>query len=160
LTAQEAYEVALAEALAWQSDVVLSEMQTSALDLLNADGTSSSWTVAFYSPSAGALSNYLFIDGVLQPVTPVALSQQPNLVPYDASVILDTKTIFDTAAAAGGSQVIAEDYEPSAALTQYPLDENTPTWYVNYMDPENFTVAYTVIIDARSGAVIQALDPR
>ena len=50
--------------------------------------------------------------------------------------------------------------EPSAALTQYPLDETVPTWYVNYMDPDTAQVAFTVIIDARSGDVMQAIDIR
>ena len=45
----------------------------------------------------------------------------------------------------------------SAGLTPYPLDEDIPTWYIHYQDPADNTVAFTVIIDARSGEVIQAI---
>jgi hypothetical protein len=41
-----------------------------------------------------------------------------------------------------------------ASLVTYPMDESVPTWYVNYMRP---TVGFSVIIDARSGDVIQAI---
>ena len=47
-----------------------------------------------------------------------------------------------------------------AALTQYPLDETQSTWYVNYVDPSNFNAVFTVIIDARTGGVMQAIDLR
>ncbi|MEW5960989.1 MAG: serine/threonine-protein kinase [Chloroflexota bacterium] len=160
MTAQQALEIAQAEALQWQADAVLSEMQTTALDLLDADGNSTSWSASFYSPSAGAMNTFMFINGVLQPATPVTLPNPPNLVPFDDSVILDTRRIYETAAAAGGSNIMAEGYEPSAALTQYPLDETRPTWYINYMDPANYNVVFTVIIDARTGEVIQAIDLR
>ncbi|MCB0173063.1 MAG: hypothetical protein KDJ97_21230, partial [Anaerolineae bacterium] len=160
LTAQEAYDLAIAEAQAWQSDVVLSEIQTTILDLLNEEGTSESWSFSFYSPSAGELQTFLLQNGVIRPTSPVPLPQAPNLVPFDDAVILDTKQIYDTAAAAGGAAIMAEGYEPAAALTQYPLDETVPTWYVNYMDPDTAQVAFTVIIDARSGDVMQAIDIR
>jgi hypothetical protein len=67
---------------------------------------------------------------------------------------------YETAAAAGGSALIAEGYQPSAGLTQYPIDASVATWYINYMDPGTFEVAFTVIINARSGEVIQAIDLR
>lgn len=160
LTAQEAYDLAIAEAQAWQSDVVLNEIQTTILDLLDEEGTSESWSFSFYSPSTGELQTFLLQNGVIRPTSPVPLPQAPNLVPFDDAVILDTKQIYDTAAAAGGAAIMAEGYEPSAALTQYPLDETVPTWYVNYMDPDTAQVAFTVIIDARSGNVIQTIDIR
>ncbi|MCB0224626.1 MAG: protein kinase, partial [Anaerolineae bacterium] len=160
LTAQEAYDLAIAEAQAWQPDVVLSEIQTTFLDLLDEEGTSESWSFSFYSPSAGELQTFLLQNGVIRPTSPVPLPQAPNLVPFDDAVILDTKQIYDTAAAAGGAAIMGEGYEPSAALTQYPLDETVPTWYVNYMDPDTAQVAFTVIIDARSGDVMQAIDIR
>jgi hypothetical protein len=160
LTAQEAYEIALTEALQWQPDAVLSEIGTSALGPLDAEGKSTSWSASFWSPSAGELSSFIFIEGVLQPSTPVELPTQPNLVSFDEAVTLDTKTIYDTAEAAGGSEYTNQGYVPAAALTQYPLDENVATWYVNYSDPDDFSVVFNVIIDARTGEVIQALDLR
>jgi len=160
MTAQEAFDITQAEALQWQPDAVVSEMQTSALDLLDADGTSTSWVVSFYSPSTGEMNSFSFVEGVLQPSIPVPLSTQPNLVPSVESVILDTKRIYDIADGAGGSELIAGGYQPSAGLVQYPLDESQSAWYVNYMDPTNYNVAFTVIIDAQSGEVIQAIDSR
>ena len=160
LTAQDAYDLAVAEALQWQPDALLSEIGTTTLDNPDPDGTATSWSVSFYSPSAGEVNNFLFLDGVLQPATPVAVPQQPNLVPFDEAVSLDTKTILETAAGAGGDQVMAEGYVPTLGLTQYPLDDNVATWYVNYSDPETYVVVFTVIIDARTSGVIQAIDVR
>ncbi|MCB0207841.1 MAG: protein kinase [Anaerolineae bacterium] len=160
LNAQDAYDLAIEQAQAWQPDVVLSEIQTTFIDLLDEEGTSESWSFSFYSPSTGELQTFLLQNGAIQPTTPVPLPQQPNLVAFDDSVILDTKRIFDIAAAAGGAGIMAEGYEPSAALTQYPLDETIPTWYVNYMNPDTAEVVFTVIIEARSGDVMQALDLR
>jgi serine/threonine protein kinase len=160
LTAQEAYDAALTAARQWQADAVISEMGTTTLGLLDEEGKSAGWSVSFWSPSAGQMNSFLFLNGTLQPSQPVPLPQPPNLVSFDDSVILDAKQIYDTAAAAGGSQVIAEGYQPSAGLTQYPLDASVATWYVNYMDPNNFNVVYTVIIDARTGNVLQTVDSR
>jgi serine/threonine protein kinase len=160
LTAQEAYELALVEALAWQGDAVLSELQTTALDLLDAEGKSGSWTISFYSPTAGQMNSFLFTNGVIQSAQPVPLPQAPNLVPLDETVSFDTKAVYETAAVAGGSALMAEGYQPSAALTQYPVDPSVATWYVNYMNPETFEVVFTVIINARSGEVLQTLDLR
>ena len=114
LTAQEAYELALVEALAWQGDAVLSELQTTALDLLDAEGKSGSWTVSFYSATAGQINSFLFTNGVIQPAQPVSVPQAPNLVPFDESVSLDTKAVYDTAAAAGGKPAAARGYQAAA----------------------------------------------
>jgi serine/threonine-protein kinase len=160
LSAQEMYDLALAEALNWQADAVLSEIQTTALGPLQADGTSPSWSASFYSEAAGELASVLILNGQMQPLQPVALPQQPNLVAFDETVILDSQRIYDLAAGAGGQAIMAEGFVPAAALVQYPLDESVATWYVNYSDPDTFEVVFTVIIDARSGGVIQALDLR
>ncbi|MDX1522106.1 MAG: protein kinase, partial [Anaerolineae bacterium] len=114
LSIEDAYEITLEEALAWQEDAVLSTISTSFLDLMDEEGTSTSWTTSFYSPSAGAMTTYIFVDGQLQPATPVDLPTQPNLVPFDDSIILDGQRLFEIAAAAGGEAVMAEGYEPAA----------------------------------------------
>jgi hypothetical protein len=153
LTAQEAYDLALAEAQAWQADAVLSELGTSTLGPLDVEGKSEGWAAKFWSPSAKEMNSMIFMNGTLN-ATALPLPSGARIVPAMDSVILDTKSIYDTAAAAGGQAYLDAGYDAMASLVTYPMDENVPTWYVNYMGP---TVGFSVIIDARSGDVIQAI---
>ncbi|MBN1993124.1 MAG: hypothetical protein JW953_10505 [Anaerolineae bacterium] len=158
LTAPEAYELALAEAQAWQADAILASMGTSHLGPLNAAGTSESWAISFWSPSAGEMLPLLFINGALNTPPTVPMPVAPDTVPAFDSVTLEMKALYDTAAAAAGSQYTGPDYYLMASLTPYPLDKSIPTWYMNFHDAQNNTVAFNVIIDARSGEVIQAVN--
>ncbi|MBI1881464.1 MAG: hypothetical protein HYR94_25065, partial [Chloroflexi bacterium] len=71
-------------------------------------------------------------------------------------VILDTKRLYDIGEQAGAAKYTTEGYRPMAAITPYPLDENRLTWYLNYAGGD-FRVVYTVVIDAKTGEVIQAI---
>jgi hypothetical protein len=71
-------------------------------------------------------------------------------------VILDTKRLYDIGEGAGAAKYTAEGYRPMAAITPYPLDENKLTWYLNYAGGD-FRVVYTVVIDAKTGDIVQAL---
>jgi hypothetical protein len=158
LTGQEAYDLALAEALAWQADAALTSMGTTTLGPLDAEGKSESWTFTFWSPSAGEMLTLPFINGVLNTPPAVQMPADPGTIPAMDAVILEMKSIYDTAATAAGSQYLSEEYYVIAGLTPYPLDESIPTWYIHYHDAQNNTVSFTVIIDARSGEVIQSID--
>ena len=159
LAAQQAYELALAEALEWQPDAVLSEMKTTDSDLLDAEGTSSSWYLTFWSPSAGEMLPVSLINGAMRSTQAVPMSP-PRLMPFDDSVILDSKIIYDTAYAAGGDQLIAEGYQPSVTLGKYSPDDSLVVWYVHYQDPNDSRVRFTIIIDARTGDVLKVIDKR
>lgn len=156
LVGQEAYNAALEEALAWQSDAVLIEMQTSILGPLDADGTSDNWAVKFWSASSQEINPLNFFNGRIQ-TSPIAIPNEQRVINDLDAVIFDTKAIYDQALASGGQAYVDAAYMAMASLTPYPLDFSVPTWYVNYTHPENFTVGHTVIIDARSGEVIQAI---
>ncbi|MBN1219287.1 MAG: hypothetical protein JXM69_10195 [Anaerolineae bacterium] len=158
LTAREAFDLALTEALAWQSDASLVSMGTTQLGPLDSEGTSESWSLGFYSPSAGEMLTLSFINGALNTPPVVQLPVDPGVIPALASVILELKDLYDTAVAAAGSQYTGEAYYLMAGLTRYPLDDTVPTWYMNFHNVQNNTVAFTVIIDARSGEVIQAIN--
>ena len=151
LTAQEAYDLALPEALAWQADATLASLSTSLGGPLDAEGKSESWELKFWSPSAGEVNNLTFDYGVLHNLGPLAMDLTP--VPAMDSVILDTKRIYDIAAAAGGSKFIDEGNYVDASLGHYPGDDSLPTWVVNYFAQDN-TASFTVAIDARNGEVI------
>jgi hypothetical protein len=153
LTAQEAYDLALAEAQAWQADAVLNELGTSTVGPLDAEGKSEGWTAKFWSPSAEEINSMAFVNGTLN-ATALPMPTGARVVPAMDSVILDTKSIYDTAAEAGGRAYLDAGYDAMVGLVTYPVDESVPTWYVNYMRP---TVGFSVIIDARSGEVIQAI---
>jgi hypothetical protein len=158
LTAQEAYDLALAEAQTWQADATLVSLGTTQLGPLDAEGKSESWSLGFYSPSAREMLTLSFINGSLNTPPAVQLPTDPGAIPAMDSVILEMKSIYDTAAAEAGSKYTGEAYYVIAGLTPYPLDESIPTWYIHYHDAQNNTVSFTVIIDARSGEVIQSID--
>jgi hypothetical protein len=154
LTAQEAYELGLKEALAWQPDAVLIEMGVGLLGPMDAEGRSTNWSLSFWAPGANELNSMMFFNGTFNG-TPLPNTGFPKPVPAMEQVILDTEQLYDIAAGAGGSEYIAQGSNLMPGLTVYPLDEAVPTWYFNYFDPNDNTLVYNVIIDARSGEVIQ-----
>jgi hypothetical protein len=158
LGAQEIYDLALAEALTWHEDAVVTSLSTTIMGPLQADGAAESWSLTFYSPSAKEMLTVPFINGALTTPPAVALPTDPGAIPAMDNVILDLSGLYQTAADAGGDKFTGDGYYLMAGLTRYPLDENMPTWYMNYHDATNNTVVFTVIIDARSGEVIQAID--
>ena len=157
LTAAEALEQAGAAARAWQSDATLNSLSTSLLGPLDVEGKSTGWAIAYWSPSAKAMLSLTFINGTLNTPPAVPLPSDPGKIPAQDSVILDMKKIYETAAAAGGQKYIDQDHYVMAGLTPYPLDNSIPTWYINYHAKDN-TVSFTVIIDARSGEVMQSIN--
>ena len=158
LSAQEIYDLALAEALAWNKDAIVNEVSTTIIGPLQADGTAESWQLTFYSPSAKEMLTVPFINGTLSTPPSVALPSDPGTIPAMDDVILDLAALYQTAASAGGDKFTGDDYYLMAGLTTYPLDETVPTWYMNYHNADSNTVVFVVIIDARSGQVIQAID--
>ncbi len=73
------------------------------------------------------------------------------------SLNASTEAEYDIADAAGAAKYTAEGYRPMTSLVAYPLDETRLTWYLNYQGGD-YRVVFTVIIDAKTGEVIQALD--
>lgn len=153
LTGQEIADLALAEAQKWQPDAVLSEISTSGLGPLDAEGKSTDWILKFWSPSSKGLNTLMFTNGTFNS-SPTNLPT-PKTTLLDG-VILDTKRLYDIAEKAGAAKYTAEGYRPMAAITPYPLDETRLTWYLNYAGGD-FRVVYTVVIDAKTGEVIQAI---
>ncbi len=154
MTGQEVYELSLAEALKWQPDAVLSEISTTGLGPLDAEGKSTSWTLKYWSPSSKGTNSFFVMEGALTS-TATDLPVPQAVVAID--VILDTKQLYDIGNEAGATVYTVQGYRPMASLTPYPLDKDRLTWYLNYAGGD-FRVVYTVIIDATTGEVIQALD--
>jgi len=152
LTGQEVYNLALAEAQKWQPDAVLSEIGT--LSPLNTDGKSTGWLLKFWSPSSKGLNSIMLMDGEFTTM-PTDLPV-PQAVTVGKNAILDTKRLYDTAEAGGAAKFTAQGYRPSASLVPYPVDESRLTWYLNYQGGD-YRVVFTVIIDALSGEIIQAI---
>jgi hypothetical protein len=156
LTAQEAYELFLAEAQTWQSDAALTELTTSLLGALEADGASTGWTAKFWSPSVKAINTMLMLNGEPQG-TPLEVPDEQTTIANVEALVLDTKTIYETAANAGGNAYLSEGKTVMAGLIAYPLDSTLPTWYIHYQDPTTYQVAFTVIINARNGEVMETI---
>jgi len=156
LSAQAAYDLALADALKWQADASVNNIGTTILGPLTVDGTSASWDINFWSPTTKSMYKVSFINGNVFTST-IPLDNDPGTLPMNAEVILDTKRIYDIAQNAGGSQYMAQGNVPMAGLVPFPLDVTRPAWYINYQDSQTFKVVFTVIIDARSGEVINTV---
>ncbi|GEM_PF-3529168 len=154
LTAADAYKMSVEEAKKWQADAVLNEMGTTIMGPLTADGTSEGWGLKFWSPSVKQLNSMLIVNGKVSGM-PLPLDETPGIVPWSDDIIMDSKKIYELAQAAGGSKYSNEEYLPMASLVTYPLDDTVATWYVNYQNSKDYTVVFTVIIDARTGAVMQ-----
>ncbi len=155
LTAQEAYDLALAEAQAWQPDAVLNEMGTSLPGPLDAEGKSKGWAIKFWSPAAKELNSMSFVNGKLN-TTPIPLPDA-RAVPDMDTIIMDLKSIYDTGAAAGGNEYLTAGYIAMAGLVAPGGGSDITRWVINYQHPQNYTVGYTVQMDARSGDVTLAL---
>lgn len=156
MTAQEAYDLFLAEAQEWQPDAALVTMQASAMGPVDAEGKSESWSAQFISFEANELNTMIFLNGALN-ASPLPNTTQVKPLPAMDSVILDTKRIYDIAAAAGGQAHVDKGANVSLSLTEYPLDETVPTWYVTYSSTAESN-GLTVIVDARNDEVIQAIE--
>jgi serine/threonine protein kinase len=152
MTGQEIHDLALAEAVKWQPDAVLSEIGTTGLGPLDAQGKSTSWLLKFWSPSTKGFNSITFMNGTLTSM-PSDLPV-PKAITVSDKVILDTQRLYNTAEAAGAAKFTAQGYRPTATLVAYPLDESRLTWYFNYQGGD-YKVVYTVILDALSGEVIQ-----
>jgi hypothetical protein len=153
MTGQEMVDLALVEAQKWQPDAVLSEIATSGLGPLDAEGKSTDWILKFWSPTTKGLNTIIFMNGAFT-TSPTDLPT-PKTTVLDG-VILDTKRLVEIGDQAGAAKYTAEGYRPMAAITPYPLDNNRLTWYLNYAGGD-FRVVFTVVIDAKTGEVIQAI---
>lgn len=153
MTGQEIADLALVEAQKWQPDAVLSEITTSGLGPLDADGKSTDWILKFWSPTTKGLNTIIFMNGTFT-TSPTDLPTPKTTILDD--VILDTKRLVEIGDQAGAAKYTAEGYRPMASITPNPLNEAQLTWYLNYAGGD-YRVVYTVIIDARTGEVLQAV---
>ncbi|NJN93381.1 MAG: hypothetical protein HC875_04470 [Anaerolineales bacterium] len=153
MTGQEIADMALVEAQKWQPDAVLSEIATSGLGPLDAEGKSTDWILKFWSPTTKGLNTIIFMNGAFT-TSPTDLPTPKTTVLED--VILDTRRLVEIGDQAGAAKYTAEGYRPMAAITPNPLNEAQLTWYLNYAGGD-YRVVYTVIIDAKTGEVLQAI---
>jgi hypothetical protein len=154
LTAQEFYDLALDESLKWQSDAVLSRMDSGALQPLDSEGRGEGWSAQFYSPSAKEMNLVSLINGEIKAISN-PYPGPPDIVPDMESVNLDVKGLYDTVATAAGSEY-AEGYDIIAGLRPDVLDNSVPAWTFIYLEVGKPEPVFTVIVDARSGQVLRA----
>jgi hypothetical protein len=149
VTAREAYDVAAAEAHAWQADSGLHEMQTLRDSPLDAQGRSTSWALQFYSSDGGAINSITVEKGAMR--CSAHPSNRLKTFEVGPDVILDTARIYAAAQEAGGSAYTAEGYTVSAGLINNPVAG--VSWYMNYEPPGEAGGGKTIIVNARTGVV-------
>lgn len=156
LTAQEFYDLALAAALEWQPDAVLSRMDSGVMYPLDSEGRGEGWTAQFYSPMAKEMNVVSLVNGEIKAVAsqyPAA----PDLVPDMDSVNLGVRSLYDAVTAAAGSEY-DENTEIIVTLMSDVLDESIPVWSFIYQKVGVPDPPFAVIIDARSGQVLRAAE--
>lgn len=150
----EIYQLFSEKAKKWQPDAILSEL--SSTGWLDAQGKTSAWKLTFWSPTTKKTYSlsYYYNNRIT-----VTLSRIPvpkaDIIPENA--ILDTKYLYTIAETSGEAfKYTKEGYFPMASLTISPVQDDLWVWYFNYCDGD-YSVVYTVIIDAITGKVLDKI---
>ncbi|MBI1883439.1 MAG: hypothetical protein HYS08_04440 [Chlamydiae bacterium] len=154
MTGAEVYEFAYAEAIKWKPDAALSEIST--FSPLDTSGKSAGWTLNFWSPSTKGWNSIMFMNGKIS--NSVAQLPVPQAVIISHNAILDTYKLYNIAEREGlANKSTTQGYRPIASLIPSPVDNTRLTWYFSYMGGDG-RVVHTVIIDAITGQMMQAID--
>lgn len=156
LTAKQAYDLALPIIQSWQPDAALISVGNTIAESLNVeDGTCSSWSVQFYSPSAGQVNNIMIVGGVPQPGTPVDGGDQSDRTVDISTASFDSDKAIQIAQEAGGKAYADEGAVVVMSYVYHVMPEKA-LWIINYSDPQSYMVKFSVQIDPESGQVVLA----
>ena len=154
ITARDAWELASLRARAWQADAVPFDLTTTSSGPLDAAGKSTEWDVKFFSPGAKAVDMIDISDGQIRCFAMPGAGGQA--IRFDEKIILDSKTLYDTAQKAGGSKVGPGARIMAGLVPGRGGRGSGESWYLNYQNADEREVL-SVIIDARTGEVLDVL---
>ena len=149
----EMYKIAEGHAKAWKPDVVPERITNTINGPLKADGSSESWTVAFYSPAANAnVSINTFRGGLNCWAQPGPAGRLPDLKP---GFVLDGAKLYEIAKQ-HGEKYLADGYFVQVGTAAAPKTRHA-TWNLQLSKPDGRTAPILIIVDANTGKVEKVL---
>ena len=153
LSLAEMYKQAEARAKAWKPDVAPARITNTILGPLKPDGSSESWNILFFSPSANAHVAINTFRGQLTCWAQAgSAGRMPDLKP---GFVLDGAKLHEIAKK-HGEKPMADGYFVLIGTAAAPSNRHA-TWNVNFSKADGKSSPPTIIVDANSGAVEKVL---
>lgn len=153
LKLDEAYRMAEDRAKAWKPDVAPARITNTILGPLKPDGSSESWNILFFSPSANAHVAINTFRGQLTCWAQAgSAGRMPDLKP---GFVLDGAKLHEIAKK-HGEKPMADGYFVTIGTAAAPSNRHA-TWNVNFSKADGKSSPPTIIVDANSGAVEKVL---
>ncbi|HVO88610.1 MAG TPA: hypothetical protein VMV45_08715 [Casimicrobiaceae bacterium] len=148
-TLAEVYAMAERHAKAWKSDAVPTQISTTTLGLLQADGRAASWHLLFYSESAKSNVAIDTFRGSLNCWADAGSAGRiPDLKP---DFVRDGAKLYAIAKQQGGN-LIADGYGVMIGTAAAPSNRHA-TWNITYTKEGGKDSGLLVLVDANTGAV-------
>ncbi len=149
----EIYAMADKYAKAWKPDAVPARITNTSLGPLQPDGSSTAWSLMFFSAKANASVSISTFRGSLTCwAQPGPAGRIPDLKP---DFYRDGAALF-TLAKTHGEALLKEGYTVSLGTAAAPSDRHA-TWYINYSKADGKDGGLSVIVNANTGAVEDVL---
>jgi len=155
LTGLEALKLALPLMRDWQADAHLLELGTTIMAPIAPDGTCTVWTASFYSASAKAMSGVIIQNGQGMVTAEIPTEYEVGRPIDFALVKLDSHAAMRIAAENGGGKYDAQDDILAVAVLNYDVASQKVVWAVNYQNQTDYTVVFSVHIDAVTSQVLR-----
>lgn len=130
VTAQESYDSARAEALAWRPDARLFDLGTTSEGPLDGDGRSAEWSIKWSSAAGGDVNLMMVTKGRV--ATFAHQGAGGRVIEIQPDSIMDSMKLLEMADAAAGAAARAAGSVVRLALVQNPLPGVGPLWHVSY----------------------------
>ncbi len=136
-------------AKAWKADAVPARITNTSLGPLQPDGSSTAWSLTFFSAQANAnVSISTFRGSLTCWANPGSAGRIPDLKP---DFYRDGAALY-ALAKTHGEAFLKEGYTVSLGTAAAPSDRHA-TWYINYSKESGRDAPLSVIVDANTGAV-------
>jgi hypothetical protein len=150
----EMYAMADKHAKAWKADAVPARITNTSLGPLQPDGSSTAWSLTFFSGEANAnVSISTFRGSLTCWASPGSAGRIPDLKP---DFYRDGAALY-ALAKKNGEALLKEGYTVSLGTAAAPSDRHA-TWYINYSKENGKDAGLSVVVDANTGAVEKVLE--
>jgi hypothetical protein len=153
LTLSEMYARAERDAKAWKADAAPVQIGTTSNGPLQPDGSSTGWTLMFYSDSAKAHVSIDTYRGTYRCwAEDGAAGRIPDLKP---DFMRDGAKLY-ALGKQNGESLLAQGYGVSIGTAAAPGTRHA-TWYVNFSKPDGSDGGLSVVVNANTGLVEKVL---